>query len=206
MCLWHLLIWCPYSMGRSNRQLWKAYVEGRATGNQTTAKVQQKVSLGKFRGHILGIDPSLRGTGIAIVEFSEGNEVTLRHCETIRNSAKLTSTECLGNISERCEWLLENFKIHHVAVEQTIYVQNFRTAMILGTAKGAALGILARAGLEVFEYPPLRVKQAIVGNGRASKEQVAEMVTRFTGYDGWSSADETDAAGVALCHGFTHRV
>jgi len=193
-------------MGRSSRQLWKDYVEGRATGKKAAEKRQDNLRLSKFQGMIMGIDPSLRGTGIVVLEFVGEGVIELRHHETVRISPKFNSTECLGKISERCEWVLKNYKIYHVAVEQTIYVQNYRTAMILGTAKGAALGVLARAGLDVFEYPPLRVKQAIVGNGRASKQQVADMVTRFTGYDGWASADETDAAGVALCHGFTHRI
>jgi len=65
---------------------------------------------------------------------------------------------------------------------------------------------LARRGLPVYEYPPLRVKQAVVGSGRARKEQVAAMVTQILSYSGWNGADETDAAGVALCHGFSHRL
>ena len=192
-------------MGKSSRQLWKDYVEGRSVAKKGERLTNHKLSLAKFRGVILGIDPSLRGTGLAVVEFLEGGKTELKHCETIRIPAVKSSTECLASISERCEWIAKNFNIDHVAVEQTIYVQNYRTAMILGTAKGAALGILAREGFEVFEYPPLRVKQAIVGNGRASKEQVGQMVTQFLNYNNWATADETDAAGVALCHGFTHK-
>ena len=193
-------------MGRSSRQLWKDYVEGRATGKKAADARQQQVSLGKYRGLVLGIDPSLRGTGLAVVEFVEGGIYRLHHKETVRIPQSRTSTDCLAAISERCEWVARSYHIHHVAVEQTIYVQNYRTAMILGMAKGAALGVLAKGGYEVFEYPPLRVKQAIVGNGRASKQQVADMVTRLLGHDDWNSADETDAAAVALCHGFTHRI
>jgi len=193
-------------MGRSSRQLWKDYVEGRATGKKAAENRQERVTLNKYQGVILGIDPSLRATGLAVVEFIAGGQVRLHHRETIRVPQNRTSTDCLAAISERCEWVARNFRIHQVAVETTIYVQNYRTAMILGMAKGAALGVLARDGYDVFEYPPLRVKQAIVGNGRASKQQVAEMVTRFLGTDDWGGADETDAAGVALCHGFTHRI
>ncbi len=193
-------------MGSSSRQLWKNYVEGRENGKPSTASLPKRVSIQKFRGTVLGIDPSLRGTGLAVVEFGEADQLKLRHRETVKIPQNRSSMECLAAISERCEWVLNHFTIDHVAVEGTIYVQNFKTAMILGTAKGAALGIIARRGFDIFEYAPLRVKQAISGNGRASKQQVAEMVTRFLGNCDWSSEDETDAAGVALCHGFTHRI
>ena len=193
-------------MAKSSRQLWKNYVEGRSTSSKGLMKDTGRVKLAKFHGVILGVDPSLRGTGIAIVCFEKEGRIVLRHRETIKIPPSQSSTQCLARISERCEWLVRNFEINQVAVEQTIYVQNYKTAMTLGAAKGAALGILAKEGLEVFEYPPLRIKQAIVGNGRASKQQVAEMVTRFTGNLDWSSSDETDAAGVALCHGFTYRI
>lgn len=192
-------------MGKNSRQLWKDFVEGRATGKQGAGASQSRLKLAKYRGIILGIDPSLRGTGLAVVEFCEDGSTRLHHKETIRIPPSQSSTDCLAAISERCEWVAKQFHIHHVAVEQTIYVQNYRTAMILGTAKGAALGILARHGYEFFEYPPLRVKQAVVGNGRASKEQVAQMVTQFLNHSDWNSTDETDAAGVALCHGFTYK-
>jgi crossover junction endodeoxyribonuclease RuvC len=193
-------------MGKSSRQLWKDYLEGRSTGKPDPAAREPRLALSKYRGIILGIDPSLRATGLAVVEFSDSGDCRLHHCETVRVSRLLSSTDCLATISERCEWVAKQFPIHHVAVEQTIYVQNFRTAMILGSAKGAALGILARGGAQVFEYPPLRVKQAVVGNGRASKKQVAQMVSQLLGNEDWSSADESDAAGVALCHGFTYKV
>ena len=193
-------------MGKSNRQLWKDYVEGRSAGKTSSAPdvSPSRLVLTKFQGTVLGIDPSLRATGIAVVEFCDGGVCLLHHRETIRIHKSASMMDCLAAISQRCSFVTKTYKIDHVAVEQTIYVQNYRTAMTLGTAKGAALGILAQEGFQVFEYPPLRVKQAIVGNGRASKEQVAHMVSRMLNSAEWSSSDETDAAAVALCHGFTH--
>src|SRR5208282_5911511 len=93
--------------------------------------------------------------------------------------------------------------IRHVALEQTIYVQNFRTAQILGAARGAAIAAAAIRGLPVFEYAPLRVKQAVTGSGRASKEQLARTLMAFLGHAETLATDESDAAGVALCHAFT---
>jgi len=93
--------------------------------------------------------------------------------------------------------------IRHVALEQTIYVQNFQTAQILGAARGAAIAAAALQGLPVFEYPPLRVKQAVAGSGRASKEQLARTVMAHLGHSRALAFDEADAAGVALCHAFS---
>ena len=93
----------------------------------------------------------------------------------------------------------------HVALEQTIFVQNFQTAQILGAARGAAIAAAALHGHEVFEYAPLRVKQAVVGRGRASKEQMARTVMGLLGHGRALAFDEADAAGVALCHAFTWR-
>ena len=93
--------------------------------------------------------------------------------------------------------------IRHVALEQTIYVQNFQTAQILGAARGAAIAAAALRGLPVFEYPPTRVKQAVSGTGRASKEQLSRSIISILGLKVTSTLDESDAAGVALCHAFT---
>jgi crossover junction endodeoxyribonuclease RuvC len=101
--------------------------------------------------------------------------------------------------------MLAAHPVDHVALEKTIYVQNISTAQVLGAARGAAIAAAALAGCEVFEYPPLRVKQAVVGRGHASKEQVARTVMALLGHGRSLALDESDAAGVALCHAFTWR-
>ncbi|MDG2170249.1 MAG: crossover junction endodeoxyribonuclease RuvC, partial [Opitutales bacterium] len=83
------------------------------------------------------------------------------------------------------------------------YVQNFQTAQILGAACGAAIAAAAVLEKPVFEYPPLRIKQAVVGYGRASKQQVAQTVKQMLVLEEALAFDEADAAGVALCHAFT---
>ena len=113
--------------------------------------------------------------------------------------------ECLGAIGKQVDDFLNQHSVEHVAVEQTIYVQNFQTAQILGAARGAAIAAAAMRGLPTFEYAPLRVKQAVVGKGRASKEQVARTLHNVTGTDFELRYDESDAAAVALCHAFTWR-
>jgi crossover junction endodeoxyribonuclease RuvC len=111
----------------------------------------------------------------------------------------------LAEIHRAVTAFLEKRDVRHVALEQTIYVQNIRTAQILGAARGAAIAAAALQELPVFEYPPLRVKQAVVGAGRASKEQMARTVMALLGHGRPLAFDEADAVGVALCHAFTWR-
>jgi crossover junction endodeoxyribonuclease RuvC len=158
-----------------------------------------------FAGLVLGIDPSLRGTGLALVEFSPGRTPVLLRCQTVRVAPKFSMAHALGEIHRAVTTFLADVDVRHVALEQTIYVQNIRTAQILGAARGAAISAAALRGRPVFEYPPLRVKQAIVGAGRASKEQMARTVMALFGHGRALGHDEADAAGVAICHAFTWR-
>ncbi len=158
-----------------------------------------------FDGQVLGIDPSLRGTGLALIEFLPGKPPLLLRCQTVKVHPKRPMPEALAEIHRAITRFLEEFGVRHVALEQTIYVQNFQTAQILGAARGAAIAAAALREMPVFEYPPLRVKQAVVGVGRASKEQVARTVMGLLGHGRALAPDEADAAGVALCHAFTWR-
>ncbi len=190
------------------RQMWKAKLEGRAVptahGAGTTLALGGMARLA-FAGVVLGIDPSLRGTGLALVEFAPGRTPLLLRCQTLHVPAKRSMAFALGEISRAVTAFLATADVRHVALEQTIFVQNFQTAQILGAARGAAIAAAALADKEVFEYPPLRVKQAVVGAGRASKEQMARTVMAMLGHGRPLATDEADAAGVALCHAFTWR-
>lgn len=186
------------------RQMWKARIEGKlapVAANGASGDARRV----PFHGCVLGIDPSLRGTGLAVIEFNGRREPLLLHSRTIRLKASRSMPECLAEIHRAISGVLEQQAIRHVALEQTIYVQNFQTAQILGAARGAAIAAAAIRELAVFEYPPLRVKQAVVGVGRASKQQMARTVMGLLGHGRALGFDEADAAGVALCHAFTWR-
>jgi crossover junction endodeoxyribonuclease RuvC len=186
------------------RQLWKAKLEGKLPGAPGAAP-RSGIVRPSFRGRILGIDPSLRGTGLAVLEVVVGRAPLLLHSRTVRVPPARAMPACLGEIFRVITEVLTTHPVDHVALEQTIYVQNFQTAQILGAARGAAIAAAAVRELPVFEYPPLRVKQAIVGVGRASKEQVAKTVMGLLGHGRALEYDQADAAGVALCHAFTWR-
>lgn len=187
---------------KSSRQLWKDKIEGKAVASRSAPKA----AIGRvpFKGTILGIDPSLRGTGLAVVEFARSDRPVLLHSRTVKLKPSLSMFECLGRINGAVGELLDGYAIDAVAVEQTIYVQNFQTAQILGAARGAAIAAAAVQEKPIFEYAPLRIKQAVVGAGRASKEQVARTVMGLTGLGATLQYDESDATAVALCHAFTY--
>lgn len=187
------------------RQMWKAKLEGRLAPPPARGAEVVAFHRAAYAGCVLGIDPSLRGTGLALVEFSPGRRPVLLHCRTVKVPASRSFSEALAEIHRAIADTLGRASVRHVALEQTIYVQNVRTAQILGAARGAAIAAVALAGISVFEYPPLRVKQAIVGIGRASKEQMAKTVMAHFGHARPLAFDEADAAGVALCHAFTWR-
>ncbi len=188
---------------QSVRQMWKDKIEGK-----TSAKAWPEVpTLARppFAGRVLGIDPSLRGTGLALIEFAPGRTPVLLRCRTVKVAAKLPMAVCLGEIHRAVAAFVADFDPRHVVLEQTIYVQNFQTAQILGAARGAAIAAAALQAKEIFEYAPLRVKLAVVGQGRASKDQMARTVMTLLGHGRALAFDEADAAGVALCHAFTWR-
>jgi crossover junction endodeoxyribonuclease RuvC len=187
----------------SVRDLWKQKLEGGLSAKAwPTAIEATRVT---YVGRVLGIDPSLRGTGLALVEFSSGRSPVLLSCHTVRLPARHTLAQCLGEIHRAVDRFVAEYDPRHVALEQTIYVQNIRTAQILGAARGAAIAAAALHAKEIFEYAPLRVKQAVVGRGQASKDQMARTVMSLLGHGRPLAHDEADAAGVAVCHAYTWR-
>jgi crossover junction endodeoxyribonuclease RuvC len=194
------------------RQMWAAKLAGKPLPAASAVPRAATAARGAvpparlpFAGLVLGIDPSLRGTGLALVEFAPGRTPLLLRSRTVRVPPKHPMAFALAEIHRGVTDFLAGQTVRHVALEQTIFVQNFQTAQILGAARGAAIAAAALHELPVFEYPPLRVKQAVVGLGRASKEQVARTVMAMLGHGRTLALDESDAAGVALCHAFTWR-
>ena len=153
----------------------------------------------------MGIDPSIRGTGLALLQFIPGEPAKLLHSHTLKIHRKYTQVDCLAEIGRTILATVESSQIRHVAIEGTIHVQNFQTAQAMGAARGAAIAAVAMRDLPVFEYAPLRIKQAVVGNGRASKEQVSRTVRSMLANQELLHHDEADAAAAALCHAMTWR-
>jgi crossover junction endodeoxyribonuclease RuvC len=188
-------------MGKSSRKLWAKHLAGQSTRSKSIDP-QSLVRKTPYKGRILGVDPSLRGTGLAVLEC-HGQSYELLYSETLKLKPKISSIDCLGQIHQAVAHLLDLWKPRHLSCEETIYVQNFKTAQIMGAARGAALSAAAIREIPVFEYAPLRVKQAVVGFGRASKEQMGQTLTQMLGLSKTLPLDESDALGTALCHALT---
>jgi crossover junction endodeoxyribonuclease RuvC len=148
---------------------------------------------------VLGIDASLRNTGVAILEAHNGKTKALYY-GTIHNRAALASSSCLVAIRDRLAELIHEHEPESCALESVIYVQSYRTAIQLGAARGAAILAAAERGLPVFEYAPKRIKQATVGQGGAAKNQVAFMVRALLGLTETPDADAADALAIGLTH------
>ncbi len=190
---------------RSVRAQWAAHIQSGGLARPKAAAVPTTLVRKAVRGVILGIDPSLRGTGLTVISFEPPQKGTYLYSETVNPPRTADLPACLGQIAAAVERLVREYRPVAVAVEETIYVQNFRTAQKLGAARGAAIGQAALRGIPVFEYPPLRIKQAVVGYGRASKEQVTRQMSSLLGLGQDLPFDEADAAAVALCHALTHK-
>ncbi len=147
---------------------------------------------------ILGIDPGLRVTGFGVLEIC-GQKLTYI------TSGRIRTTE--GELPERIRTILEGLsqviaqlKPQQVAVEKVFVNVNPRSTLLLGQARGAAICAAVISALPVSEYTALQVKQSVVGNGHARKEQVQEMVRRLLRLPGDPSADAADALACAICH------
>jgi crossover junction endodeoxyribonuclease RuvC len=148
---------------------------------------------------VLAIDASLRRTGVAIVDGANGKPRAL-FFGTIQNGSALKSSACLVTIRERLSQLIREHEPDCCALEAVIYVQSYKTAIVLGAARGAAILAAAENGLPIFEYSPKRVKQAAVGTGAAAKNQVAFMMRALLGLTETPDADSADALAIALTH------
>src|SRR3984893_12412005 len=127
---------------------------------------------------VLAIDASLRNTGVAIVDANNGKPRAL-YFGTIRNRNSLPSSSCLVAIRDRLSELIREHEPDSCALESVIYVQSYKTATLLGAARGAAILAAAENGLPVFEYAPTRIKQATVGRGGGGENQGAFIVGEF---------------------------
>jgi crossover junction endodeoxyribonuclease RuvC len=148
---------------------------------------------------ILGIDPSLRGTGYGVIRSEKNNFKPLAQ-GTIVCPKEWEHSRCLAKISHALRDLLQKHPPDVCVVEGIFFAQNLKTAIIMGEARGAALAAVAESGVEIYEIATRKVKQAIVGYGAAQKIAVAKMVQRLLGLRELPAPDAADALALALAH------
>ena len=147
---------------------------------------------------ILGIDPGLRVTGFGVIAAC-GTRLSYVACGCIR-SAGDDLPQRLGVILHDLSDVIARLRPTEVAIEKVFVNVNPASTLLLGQARGAAISAAVLAALPVAEYTALQVKQAVVGHGKAGKEQVQEMVRRLLQLPGAPSPDAADALACAICH------
>ncbi len=155
---------------------------------------------------ILGLDPGTASTGFGVITVT-GNRLRAVEYGVVETPAALALERRLERIFDAVGEILVRNRPNATAVESLFFNANVRTALAVGHARGVTLLACSRAGCEVFEYTPQQIKQAVVGYGKASKEQVMEMVRVLLGLSETPRPDHAaDALGVAICHANTSGV
>jgi len=147
---------------------------------------------------ILGIDPGLRITGFGVIR-KQGNQLAYIASGTIK-TADADLPQRLKTILQGVSEIIRTYSPDCAAIEKVFVNVNPQSTLLLGQARGAAICALVSADLAVAEYTALQVKQAVVGHGKAHKQQVQDMVQRLLLLSGMPSTDAADALGVAICH------
>ena len=149
---------------------------------------------------ILGIDPGIATIGFGVVDTA-GPRISLVKCGVITTPAHTSLASRLKRIYDDMGELLELFKPDAVSIEELFFNTNITTGISVAHARGVILLAAYRAGVAVFEYTPLQVKQAVVGYGRAEKRQVIDMVRRILNLPAAPKPDDAaDAVALAICH------
>lgn len=155
---------------------------------------------------VLGIDPGIAITGIAIVREEKGKH-TLLYSAAITTSPTLSPSLRLLKLHKQLKSLIGKFHPDVAVLEQLFFNTNAKTALIVGQARGAVLLVCAQSDLEVAEYTPLQVKMALTGWGRADKPQIQAMVKTVLKLSKILTPDDTsDAAAIALTHLFSYKI
>ncbi|MFO7984003.1 MAG: crossover junction endodeoxyribonuclease RuvC [Desulfuromonadales bacterium] len=152
---------------------------------------------------ILGIDPGTRITGYGLVE-KRGNQLLHIDNGAIATRSNRDLADRLKTIHDGLGEIIERYRPEAVAVEQIFVDRNVQSALKLGHARGTALLVGVNAGLPVFEYSATQVKSGVVGYGKASKNQVQQMVKMLLSLPEIAQEDASDALAVAICHAHSY--
>ncbi|HVO79842.1 MAG TPA: crossover junction endodeoxyribonuclease RuvC [Terriglobales bacterium] len=150
---------------------------------------------------VLGVDCGTEYTGYGVVELRHDGALVCLACGAIKLSPREPMPTRLAEIFTRLRAIIAEHRPDHVAIEDVFYAVNVKSALKLGQVRGVAMLAASSAGLEVAEYAPLSIKSAVVGYGRAEKQQVQHMVTRLLNLaEPPESPDAADALAIAICH------
>ena len=149
---------------------------------------------------ILGIDPGIATIGFGVIE-TEKNKQKLINCGVISTPAHTSLSSRLVQIYDDMCQLIELVQPDAVSIEELFFNTNITTGIAVAHGRGVILLACQKAGLKIYEYTPLQVKQSVVGYGRAEKKQVMDMVRRICGLSEPPKPDDAaDAVALAICH------
>lgn len=150
---------------------------------------------------IIGIDPGYAIMGWGILDL-KGNKFSVVDYGSITTDAGVEAAKRLQHIYTELGAIIAKYQPEEAAIEELFFNNNAKTVILVGEARGIAVLACANAGLEISEYTPLQIKQALVGYGRADKKQVQAMVKAILNLKEVPKPDDTaDAVAAAICHG-----
>lgn len=150
---------------------------------------------------ILGIDPGTRVVGYGVIDQRPGGRPEYVECGVIRLDERETMPRRLHELSRATAEIIAEFTPAIMSIEAAFHGVNASSALKLGQARGALMVVAIQHGLEVAEYPPAHVKRAVVGHGRATKEDVQARIQLLCRLARPPTSDAADALAIALCHG-----
>lgn len=149
---------------------------------------------------ILGLDPGIATVGFGVID-SVNNQQRLVSCGVITTPAHTPLTSRLDRIFTDMQELIKTFQPECMAIEELFFNTNITTGIAVAQGRGVSLLCAYQSGLQIYEYTPLQVKQAVVGYGRAEKKQVMDMVRRILNLNAVPRPDDAaDALAIAICH------
>lgn len=153
---------------------------------------------------ILGIDPGYAIVGVGVIEYN-GNKFKVIDYLAITTEAHTPFEQRLKIIYDSLEEIIVRYKPDYMSIEELFFNDNAKTAIAVGQARGVIILSAVNHGIEIFEYTPLQVKQAVVGYGRADKKQVQQMTKAILNLDSVPKPDDVaDALAIAVCHAHSY--
>lgn len=150
-------------------------------------------------GRTLGIDPGSQITGFGVLE-KNGTGIRHIHSGFVRLTPSPSLSLRLKQVHQTLQQVIEDHRPTELAVEKVFFAKNVQSALTLGHVRGVVLLTAVELGLQIFEYSPLEIKQAVTGYGRADKKQVQEMVKILLGIPSIQNQDVSDALAAGICH------
>ncbi|MDX2020611.1 MAG: crossover junction endodeoxyribonuclease RuvC [Deltaproteobacteria bacterium] len=172
----------------------------RAEGSASASAPSARAKAGGSGTRVLGIDPGTLRLGYGVVEHAGPGRLTYVECGVISAPATKSRVDRLGVIGEGLAELIAELKPHVVAIEEAFFGKNIQSTLALGEARGVSIFVASQAGLPIAGYAPAKVKNTVVGHGRATKEQIAYVVRALLSLRRAPEPDAADALAIAVCH------